>query len=117
IGDKPLDPGEDSASHRLGGLVELALADGRPVTWFSTRQRRWFHVASRAVLTPADGPVDAGVAWVVRPEAGAAVMPALQGLRPGLRVVYDTLDLHYLRLQRESAVTGSRGLAIQARLM
>lgn len=117
LGDKPLDPGEDSASHRLAGLVELALAGGRPVSWFSVRQRRWFLVGAGAALTPADGPVDAGVAWVVRPEAGAAVMPALQALRPGLRVVYDTLDLHYLRLQRESAVTGSRGLAIQARLM
>ena len=53
----------------------------------------------------------------MRPEAGAAVIPALQALRPALRVVYDTLDLHYLRLQRESAVTGSRGLALQARLM
>jgi len=117
LGDKPLDPGEDSASHRLGKLVELALARARPVSWFSVRQRRWFDVGSGIVLSPAEGPVHAGVAWVVRPEAGAAVMPALQSLRPGLRVVYDTLDLHHLRLQRESAVTGSRGLALQARLM
>ena len=117
LGDKPLDPGEDSASHRLGKLAQLALAAGRPVSWFTLRQRRWFRVGPGVELTPADGPIDAGVAWVVRPEAGAAVIPALQALRPTLRVVYDTLDLHYLRLQRESAVTGSRGLALQARLM
>lgn len=121
FGDRPLDPAADSASHRLGKLIAIAIADGRQVSWFSVRRQSWFDVDvdvdGELRCVPADAPAEAAVAWVVRPEAGAAVMPALQQLRPGLRVVYDTLDLHHLRLQREGEVTGSRGRALQARLM
>src|SRR5262249_2588011 len=117
FGDRPLDPSADSASHRLGHLISFALDDGRPVAFFSTRENRWYRVDPGLVLRGAKPPDFPSVAWVVRPEAGAAVIPYLQPLRLGLRVVYDTLDLHYLRLQRESRVTGSRGRALQARLM
>jgi glycosyltransferase involved in cell wall biosynthesis len=117
FGDRPLDPASDSASHRLGWLLRLAIADGWRVSFYSVRQRRWFEVDSELRLTVAEPPRSAKVAWVVRPEAAAVVMPALASLRPGLRVVYDSMDLHHLRLERESAVTGSRGLAVQARLM
>jgi len=117
FGDRPFDPTADSASHRLGKLLALAIADGRPVSFHSVRQGQWYGVDAELRSTPASPPEDVAVAWVVRPEAGAAIIPALQPLRPRVRVVYDTLDLHYLRLERESAVTGSRGLALQARLM
>jgi O-antigen biosynthesis protein len=117
FGDRPLDPTADSASHRLGWLLRLAIADGWRVSFHSVRQRRWFDVDGELRLTPAETPQSARVAWVVRPEAAAAVMPSLASLRPRLRIVYDSMDLHHLRLERESAVTGSRGLAVQARLM
>jgi glycosyltransferase involved in cell wall biosynthesis len=117
FGDKPLDPTADSASHRLGHLLSLALDAGRPVAYFSTRQGRWYRVDPGVRLTPDDPPELASVAWIVRPEAGAAMVPALQRFRPALRVVYDTLDLHYLRLERESKATGGRGRRLQARLM
>jgi len=117
FGDRPLDPTGDSASHRLGWLLRLAAEDGYRVSFYSVRERRWFTVGEDLGLAPADGPGPAGVAWVVRPEAAAPVMPALAALDPPLRVVYDTMDLHYLRLSRESEVAGSRGLALQSRLM
>jgi glycosyltransferase involved in cell wall biosynthesis len=117
FGDRPLDPTGDSASHRLGGLLRLAIADGWLVSFHSCRQRRWFEVAPELCLTPADPPPSIRVAWVVRPEAAAAVMPSLNALRPGVRVVYDSMDLHYLRLERQARVTNSLGLAVQARLM
>lgn len=116
FGDKPLDPASDSASHRLGALLRIAIADGWTVSFYSVRQRRWFDVDAELGLSPAEPPATARVAWVVRPEAAAIVMPALAALRPELCVVYDSMDLHYLRLERESRVAGSRGLALQARL-
>ena len=118
VGDRPLDPSGDSASHRLGWLLRMALLDGYRISFYSVRARRWYGVESGDIrLTPLEPPVAATVVWVVRPEAGAIAMPALRLLRPRPRVVYDTMDLHHLRLERESAVTGSRGLVLQARLM
>jgi glycosyltransferase involved in cell wall biosynthesis len=117
FGDRPLDPTLDSASHRLGWLLRLARRDGYHVLFYSSRQKRWVEIDEDLRQTPVDPPRSATVAWVVRPEVAAVVMPALSRLRPALRVVYDSMDLHYLRLERESAVTGSRGLRLQARLM
>ena len=117
FGDKPLDPTADSASHRLGGLLRIAIGDGWAVSFFSTRERRWFAVDDALRLSPSDRPAIVRVAWVVRPEAAAVVVPALSALEPRPRIVYDTMDLHSLRLERESGVTGSRGLALQARVM
>jgi glycosyltransferase involved in cell wall biosynthesis len=115
--DRPFEPAADSASHRLAHLLRIAVADGWDTSLYSTRSDRWYEVEPDGVLVPAEPPVVGRVAWVVRPEAAATVMPALAALRPDLRVVYDSMDLHYLRLERESRVTGSRGRAAQARLM
>jgi hypothetical protein len=117
FGDRPLDPTADSASHRLGWLLRIAIGDGWTVRFFSTRERRWFAVDQALHLSPTDRPATVRVAWVVRPEAAASVMPALAALEPRPRIVYDTMDLHSLRLGREAGVTGSRGLALQARVM
>ena len=117
FGDRPLDPTADSASHRLGWLLRMAMEDGWAVLFFSTRERRWFEVDDELRLSPADRPATVRVAWVVRPEAAAVVVPALAALDPRPRIVYDSMDLHSLRLEREAGVTGSRGLALQARVM
>ena len=88
FGDRPLDPTGDSASHRLGNLLRLAMADGWLVSFHSSRQWCWYDVDRELRLTPAEAPASVRVAWVVRPEAAAAVMPALTALRPGIRVVH-----------------------------
>jgi hypothetical protein len=46
---------------------------------------------------PAQAPPTLRGAWVVRPEAAAAVMPGLMALRPSVRIVYDSIDMHYRR--------------------
>jgi glycosyltransferase involved in cell wall biosynthesis len=118
LDDRPLDPGSDSASHRLAGVIEMARRLGYETGFYSVRARRWYSVGEGATISPADGPPSAvSVAWVVRPEAGSIVVPALAARRPELRLVYDSMDVHALRLEREAAVTGSHGLRLQARLM
>jgi Glycosyl transferases group 1 len=124
FGDRPLDPSLDSASHRMGWVVQLAIELGYAVSFYSSRQRAWYevHVGQQPGATrleqatrPLEGGV--GVVWIVRPEAAAAVGSALSSLRPRLRVIYDTLDLHHVRLARERVLTGSRGLRMQVPLM
>jgi glycosyltransferase involved in cell wall biosynthesis len=58
----------------------------------------------------------ANVVWLSRPTVAARVMPML-GRAPGRRViVYDTVDLHFVRLERQARIEGSRRLALLARL-
>jgi hypothetical protein len=108
----------------MGWLARLALDQGYAVTFYGVRQQRWWRVRPAGepgtiALEPTAPPLEDGVrvAWVVRPEAAAGAISALASLRPRLRLVYDTLDLHHVRLARESAVTGSRGVRAQAPLM
>lgn len=45
------------------------------------------------------------VAWVCRPELAAKYFPLLQQNRH-IKLIYDTIDLHFLRLQREAELQG-----------
>ncbi len=45
------------------------------------------------------------IAWVCRPELCAKYFPVLQQ-RPSIRLIYDTIDLHFLRLQRQWELEG-----------
>jgi glycosyltransferase involved in cell wall biosynthesis len=46
------------------------------------------------------------VAFLSRPEVAGDLMPRLRRLDPALKVVYDTVDLHFLREERRAAVAG-----------
>ncbi len=52
-----------------------------------------------------DIPVPIDVAWISRPDLLQKYMPLLHR-RTNAKIVYDTVDLHFLRLQREAALTG-----------
>lgn len=52
-----------------------------------------------------DLPVNFDVAWVSRPDLLEKCMPELRR-RTTAKIIYDTVDLHYLRLQREAELTG-----------
>lgn len=52
-----------------------------------------------------DIPVNVDVAWVSRPDLLEKYMPELRR-RTTAKIIYDTVDLHYLRLQREAQQTG-----------
>lgn len=58
-----------------------------------------------AFATIIDRPVAADIAWVSRPDLLQKYLPVLRR-RTKSRVIYDTVDLHFLRLQRESALSG-----------
>lgn len=48
------------------------------------------------------------VAWLSRPGPAAALIDAFRSDFPEARILYDTVDLHYLRLEREERITGRR---------
>lgn len=50
-------------------------------------------------------PVNVDLAWVSRPDLLEKYMPELRR-RTTAKIVYDTVDLHYLRLHREAQLTG-----------
>jgi GT2 family glycosyltransferase/glycosyltransferase involved in cell wall biosynthesis len=52
-----------------------------------------------------DLPVSFDVAWVSRPDLLEKCMPELRR-HTTAKIIYDTVDLHYLRLQREAELTG-----------
>ena len=53
-------------------------------------------------------------AVVSRPEVAEAVMGAVRRATPRVPVVFDTVDLHFIRLAREAELTGDAGLAREA---
>lgn len=50
-------------------------------------------------------PVNIDIAWVSRPDLLEKYMPELRR-RTTAKIIYDTVDLHHLRLQREAELTG-----------
>jgi GT2 family glycosyltransferase len=48
------------------------------------------------------------VAWVSRPELCEKWLPTLRK-NPGIRVLYDTVDLHHVRLRRQAELEGTTG--------
>jgi glycosyltransferase involved in cell wall biosynthesis len=50
-------------------------------------------------------PVNVDVVWVSRPDLLQKYLPHLRR-RTNAKIIYDTVDLHFLRLQREAALTG-----------
>jgi GT2 family glycosyltransferase len=50
-------------------------------------------------------PVPIDVAWISRPDVLVKYLPLLHR-RTNAKIIYDTVDLHFLRLQREAELTG-----------
>lgn len=59
-----------------------------------------------AASTIARIPLHIDVAWVSRPDLLEKYMPLLRR-RTMAKIIYDTVDLHFLRMQREMEVTGT----------
>lgn len=53
-------------------------------------------------------------AVVSRPEVAAGVMRTIRRADPRIKVVFDTVDLHFVRLTREAEIAGDRALAREA---
>lgn len=93
----------------LGWHVIFVADDGGAYEPYTTRTRR----AGIEVITHrgdaagviGDIPVTVDVAWVSRPDLLQKYMPHLRR-RTKCKIIYDTVDLHFLRLEREAAQTG-----------
>jgi glycosyltransferase involved in cell wall biosynthesis len=53
-------------------------------------------------------------AVVSRPEVAAGVLGTIRRADPRVKVIFDTVDLHFVRLTREAELTGDRALAREA---
>ena len=57
------------------------------------------------LATISNVPVPIDVAWISRPDVLGKYLPLLHR-RTNAKIIYDTVDLHFLRFQREAALTG-----------
>ena len=113
-------PDRDGGSRRIGKLIDLFVDDGCPVTFLPACGFAAEPYASRleaagvevlrspsdvAAELPAIGP---GLALIVlsRPFVASAFIYQLRTLAPAARIVYDTVDLHFIRELRQSAIEG-----------
>ena len=55
------------------------------------------------------------VAILSRPEVAGALLPSLRRFAPGTKIVYDMVDAHFIRFEREYRVTGDEKMAREAR--
>jgi GT2 family glycosyltransferase len=122
------DPRRDSGSLRLVNLMRLLMDEGRRVVFVQVGPGRDDDAlrALRALGIEAwDSAATGGVArwlrrrrpqvdavWLCRHTVAGALLPIVRRLLPNARVVFDTVDLHYLRERRAAALAGD---AVRAR--
>jgi GT2 family glycosyltransferase len=58
---------------------------------------------------------DFAAAVVSRPDVAEAVIPLVRRLAPRARVVFDMVDVHFIRMEREARVTNDERIAAEAR--
>jgi GT2 family glycosyltransferase len=58
---------------------------------------------------------DFAAAIVSRPDVAEAIIPTIRRLAPRARVVFDMVDVHFIRMEREARVTGDARIAAEAR--
>jgi O-antigen biosynthesis protein len=121
-------PDRDAGSQRLIAILEAMVALGYGVTYLPfngwrrapyTRQLERIGVevepynpdAWKLVLEQADRITHA---WVARPVVAEALLPRLRAELPHVRVLYDTVDLHFLREERQAALGSDPALALRA---
>ena len=108
----------DAGSRRMAELLAIALSAGWRVVFGSIHARPYrpyaerlaqagvevilgFDCATFARLTERGEKFDA--VWLSRPNVAAAFLENIRRLQANARVIYDTVDLHYLRLSRQEA--------------
>ncbi len=112
-------PDMDSGSVRMFGLLRLLRGLGSPVTFASGRlENNINHVEAteklgvemlvgytdiRSHLEQRGGAYT--LAIISRPETAATYIPLVRAYAPYAEVVYDSVDLHYLRFQRAAELT------------
>ncbi len=121
-------PDRDSGSVRISALMGLLKDLGYAVTFLPHNGAEWPEYAQSLrdhgveVLTGAHdlGPfleetrIALRLAILCRPDPAWAYLPQIRELSPDTKIVYDTVDLHFLRIQREAQLLGNSELARRA---
>ena len=120
-------PDRDSGSMRLANLMQLLREDGYRIAFIADDGRLDIHYADSlrgAGVEVVDG---SPTAWLRRHAAelhGAILcrhvvaghwLSLVRGLAPGAHVVFDTVDLHYLRETRQARHNRSRSMTRRAK--
>jgi SAM-dependent methyltransferase/glycosyltransferase involved in cell wall biosynthesis len=123
-----LTPDQDSGSVRMFAVLSLLRRLGHPVTFATDSAERLERqeeaigrlgvdvlLGRQATLAHlATSGHEYGFALLSRPETARDYLMAVRALALRAKVVYDTVDLHWVRFQRASEVTGDRGAALEA---
>jgi glycosyltransferase involved in cell wall biosynthesis len=127
VSDRVPTPDEDSGSFRIFEILKLLRSLGHDVVFAADNEdadRSWIPDLEREGLRVivGRGPIldclsrDRAFDYVVlsRPSIGLAYLPPVRALAPHATVVYDSVDLHWIRLGRQAVLSGSAEVAAQA---
>ncbi|MDW8480154.1 MAG: glycosyltransferase [Xanthomonadales bacterium] len=120
-------PDQDSGSLRLVNLMRAARELGCKVAFLADNRRHegpytealqaqgieaWYapYAQDPVAFLAAQGPLFDSV-WVSRHYVASAWLPLLRRYAPQARVIFDTVDLHFLRERRLAALAGDPALA------
>lgn len=115
-------PDQDSGSVRMSAILRLLREIGNEVTFISqseVREARYEDEMRRLGIDVLRGTAAAlahlaaaGARYrcvlLSRPEQAYRYLPTVRACAPDAKVIYDTVDLHWVRLDREAQLTGSR---------
>ncbi|MDR1294857.1 MAG: glycosyltransferase [Bifidobacteriaceae bacterium] len=124
------DPNEDSGSVRMTGLIKELIRQGHGVLFIphlprvGTREGAALRAMGVEVaygphdwpefLAALDGSVSAVI--VSRIPTALAFAPVVRAALPGVPLIFDTVDLHFLRLEREAGIAPTPGALAAASL-
>lgn len=123
-------PDEDSGSVRLTAALRVMLDAGFAVTFAALNGWRRQPYARRlermgvevlGILDQSWPHIESmrgGIShvWISRPDVASVVLDRVREALPDACVVYDTVDLHFLRLERQAETTGEAADRIEALL-
>ncbi|MDT7602628.1 MAG: hypothetical protein QOF61_625, partial [Acidobacteriota bacterium] len=117
-------PDRDAGSGRMAFILKSLARWSRPV-FVSTgnlripadERRLWRDGVE--IARPTDYPRllkerDFRAAIVSRPDLAEAIIPAIRRAAPGAKIVFDMVDVHFIRLEREARVTRDERTAAEA---
>lgn len=121
-------PDRDSGSVRITAVMESLIALGHAVTfiplngWRREPYTRRLERLGVEVLGAPDAwwehlaEMSAGVShvWISRPHVAEAVLERVRFVLPRAAVLYDTVDLHFLRVEREALTAGDPDIGREA---
>jgi len=120
-------PDKDSGSVRMSLILKALAGWGRPVfvpvyqsgarEYEALLEKEGVRVASLAEYKDLLREGDFYAAILSRASVADAVLPAIRKIDPTVKIIFDTVDLHHLRLGREFELTGEVKYAEEAALL